>query len=341
MYSKNQQEPLLSSLPFTRNSGLPPFTTRIVSYLPLQQEQWLTSLYNLNSGLPPFTTGLVAYGYFPLEQDQWLTCLCNRKSVLLTLTKGIVANLTFTIIEEILSRQNMNKAKILMSNVLLLQKQMFTSIYCIKLGNISVEGIEKKTIIGNMHFTLHYWQGTFYFTLLVVYILFNIIGSVHFTLHCWQCTFYFALLAVYIFLYIVGSVHFTLHYWQCAFYFTLLVVYLLLQWGSCYLIFSFMCMFCRSFFVLLYFFFWPLCCLFLFDIRIVITPVVSSTSSWQCTFYFALLVVYILFYILVVYILLYIVGSVHFTLHCWQCTFYFSLLVVFILLYIVGSVHFT
>jgi hypothetical protein len=36
---------------------------------------------------------------------------------------------------------------------------------------------------------------------------------------------------------------------------------------------SFMCMFCRSFFVLLYFFFWPLCCLF-FDIRIVITPLV-------------------------------------------------------------------
>jgi hypothetical protein len=29
--------------------------------------------------------------------------------------------------------------------------------------------------------------------------------------------------------------------------------------GSCYSIFSFMCMFCRSLFVLLYFFFWPLC----------------------------------------------------------------------------------
>jgi hypothetical protein len=38
-------------------------------------------------------------------------------------------------------------------------------------------------------------------------------------------------------------------------------------WGSCYSIFSFICMFCRSFFVLLYFFFWPLCCLFFFDIR--------------------------------------------------------------------------
>ena len=39
----------------------------------------------------------------------------------------------------------------------------------------------------------------------------------------------------------------------------------------CYSIFSLMCMFCRSLFVLLYFFFWPLCCLFFFDIRILIT----------------------------------------------------------------------
>jgi hypothetical protein len=30
------------------------------------------------------------------------------------------------------------------------------------------------------------------------------------------------------------------------------------QWSSCYSIFSFMCMFCRSLFVLLSFFFWPL-----------------------------------------------------------------------------------
>jgi hypothetical protein len=29
----------------------------------------------------------------------------------------------------------------------------------------------------------------------------------------------------------------------------------------------------------LYFFFWPLCCLFFFDIRILITPLVSSNSS--------------------------------------------------------------
>jgi hypothetical protein len=36
--------------------------------------------------------------------------------------------------------------------------------------------------------------------------------------------------------------------------------------GSCYSIFSFMCMFCRSLFVLLSFFLWPSCCLFFFDI---------------------------------------------------------------------------
>jgi hypothetical protein len=39
-----------------------------------------------------------------------------------------------------------------------------------------------------------------------------------------------------------------------------------------YSIFSFVCMFCRSLFVLLCFFVWPLCCLFFFDIRILITP---------------------------------------------------------------------
>jgi hypothetical protein len=51
------------------------------------------------------------------------------------------------------------------------------------------------------------------------------------------------------------------------------------EWGSCYSIFSFMCMFCRSLFVLLYFFFWPLCCLFFLDIRNLITLLVSSNSS--------------------------------------------------------------
>ena len=50
-------------------------------------------------------------------------------------------------------------------------------------------------------------------------------------------------------------------------------------WGSCYSIFSFMCMFFRSLLILLSFFFWPLCCLISFDIRILITPLVSSNSS--------------------------------------------------------------
>ena len=39
-------------------------------------------------------------------------------------------------------------------------------------------------------------------------------------------------------------------------------------------------MLCRSLFVLLYFFFWPLCCLFFFDIRILIAPLVSSNSFY-------------------------------------------------------------
>jgi hypothetical protein len=49
--------------------------------------------------------------------------------------------------------------------------------------------------------------------------------------------------------------------------------------GSYYSIVSFMCMFCRSLFVLLYFFLWTLCCLFLVDLRILITPLASSNSS--------------------------------------------------------------
>ena len=54
--------------------------------------------------------------------------------------------------------------------------------------------------------------------------------------------------------------------------------------GYCYSIFSFMCMFCRWLFVLLYFFFWPLCCMFLFDIRILNTPLISSNSSDTASF---------------------------------------------------------
>jgi hypothetical protein len=53
------------------------------------------------------------------------------------------------------------------------------------------------------------------------------------------------------------------------------------QWVSCYSIFSFMCMFCRSLFVLLCFFAWPFYCLFFFDLRILITLLVSSNSSYH------------------------------------------------------------
>jgi hypothetical protein len=49
----------------------------------------------------------------------------------------------------------------------------------------------------------------------------------------------------------------------------------------CYSIFGFIYMFCRPLFVLLFIFFWPLGCLFLFDIRILITPLVSSSSSYN------------------------------------------------------------
>ena len=40
-------------------------------------------------------------------------------------------------------------------------------------------------------------------------------------------------------------------------------------------------MFCWSLFVLLYFFFWPLCCLFFFDIRNLFTTLVASNSSCE------------------------------------------------------------
>ena len=42
-----------------------------------------------------------------------------------------------------------------------------------------------------------------------------------------------------------------------------------------------MCMFGRSLFVLLYFFFWPLYCLGFFDLWILIAPLVSSNSSYR------------------------------------------------------------
>ena len=71
------------------------------------------------------------------------------------------------------------------------------------------------------------------------------------------------------------------------------------QWVLCYSIFSFLCMFCSSLFALLSFFFWPLlCCLFFFDLQILITPLVSSISSYG-PYVFSSIFVY-LFTILVI-----------------------------------------
>ena len=53
------------------------------------------------------------------------------------------------------------------------------------------------------------------------------------------------------------------------------------EWGSCYSIFSFICMFCRSLFVLLYFFFLAIVFSVLLRYTILITPLVSPHSS--CT----------------------------------------------------------
>jgi hypothetical protein len=82
-----------------------------------------------------------------------------------------------------------------------------------------------------------------------------------------------------------------------------------------------MCMFCRLLFVFLYFFFWPLSCLFFFDIWILITPLVSSNSShlledkwyicWQC--------VYIL--LLWIQFLFYSMAAVCVCIRCYQCIY--------------------
>ena len=57
----------------------------------------------------------------------------------------------------------------------------------------------------------------------------------------------------------------------------------------CYSIFSFMCMFCRSLFVLFSCFFWPFCCLSFFDLRILITSLwyhqtLLNNIFFKCTF---------------------------------------------------------
>ena len=52
-------------------------------------------------------------------------------------------------------------------------------------------------------------------------------------------------------------------------------------WGSCYSIFSIMCLLFISLFVISSFFFWSLCCLFFSDLRILIIRLLSSNSSYK------------------------------------------------------------
>jgi hypothetical protein len=54
----------------------------------------------------------------------------------------------------------------------------------------------------------------------------------------------------------------------CFLYFFWLLCWLSLSWLLC----------------CLFFFFWPLCCLFFFYLRILITPLVSSNSSFDCLY---------------------------------------------------------
>ena len=70
----------------------------------------------------------------------------------------------------------------------------------------------------------------------------------------------------------------------------------LLVWFVLYSIFSFMCMFCWSLFVILSFCLWPLCCLS-FDLWILFTPLVSSIYGfWLPLWYLLAIVLLVLIY---------------------------------------------
>jgi hypothetical protein len=84
-------------------------------------------------------------------------------------------------------------------------------------------------------------------------------------------------------------------------------------WGPCYSIFCFICIFCRSLFVFLYFFFCPLCCLFFLDIQILIA------SLWYLQ---TLLNAWYLVFFLVVCRSLFVLSSFFFWPLC--CLFYFA-----------------
>ena len=66
------------------------------------------------------------------------------------------------------------------------------------------------------------------------------------------------------------------------------------QWGSCYSINSFVCVCfvdrCLSFCP---FFFWPLCCLSFFELRILIIPLVSSSSPCFCVVHVIVLFIFL------------------------------------------------
>ena len=83
----------------------------------------------------------------------------------------------------------------------------------------------------------------------------------------------------------------------CALFLVVIIILYVLLWCTsmitpvisfCVLTIIFRFRFCRSLFVLLYFFFWPLCCLYFLDIRILIATLVSSNSSWNCPHQFIL-----------------------------------------------------
>ena len=66
---------------------------------------------------------------------------------------------------------------------------------------------------------------------------------------------------------------------SCSIYDTVVLLLFTPSFSRVRVMFSFMCMFGRSLYVILSFFFWPLCCLF-FDLQILITPLVSPSSFY-------------------------------------------------------------
>jgi hypothetical protein len=83
----------------------------------------------------------------------------------------------------------------------------------------------------------------------------------------------------------------------------------------------FMCMLCRSLLVRLYLFFWPLCCLFFFDIRILFTSLVSFGHCAVCSSIYG-------FWLLIWYLLL-LDGCLSFVFWPLCCLFFFDIRIMF------------